>query len=149
MNFPTTITFKGHQYIKVEALTTDELRNVSVQLHEIAQMLRPSIMGSDVSQELNGLSEALVNLVRANNFLLEESAILPSFVPGNKNRIYALLTDAMEASGDLKERFQRLANHIGKWALKIDELVREQERLQDSPTRIKKPEESSQFGHLW
>ena len=150
MKTPNTITYRGRVYERVAgAGTPEELRQQSTLLHDLAQRLRPSIASSDVAQEISVLTEALTNMVRANNFLLEESHILPNSVPGNSERILALATNAVDEVGNLRERLQNLAGRLGTWALKIDKLVQEKESREDVPTQMTTPEKSKQFSHLW
>jgi hypothetical protein len=150
MSKPATVTYKGRVYERVAgAGTPEELRAKSALLHELAQHLRPSIASSDVAQELAALTEALTNMARANNFLLNEAKVLPNNVPGNSERILALTTDAMKEVGNLRERMKKLAGRIGAWGLMVDKLIREKEDREDAPMKMVKQEESKQFSHLW
>jgi len=150
MSAPDTITYQGREYVRVAgAGTPEELRQQSIVLHELAQQLRPSIASSDIAGELSSIREALTNMVRANNFLLGESHLLPNSVPGNSERIFALATAAADEVTNLGDRLQKLAARLGTWALKIDELVKEKAAREDVPTKVVKQQESKQFSHLW
>jgi len=151
MSTPTTVTYRGQEYRLVEALSLDDLKKSSTTLHDLAQMLRPSIKSSDASAAFVAIREALTNMVRANRILLDEEAILPKGVPGNSERIFALATDAADEVDVLSDILKRLADNIGVWALKIDEHVRDQESKHalDPGTQLKPQQESKQFGHLW
>lgn len=151
MSTPKTITYKGQQYQLVEALTEDELSNHSRVLHDLAQMLRPSIPTSDVAQGLDEVRNALTQMVRSSRLLIEEEQVLPKGVPGNLDRIITLASNGADSLATLGDRLDKLANRLGMWALKIDEHLRDKESMRElSPeTQVTTPEKSTQFSHLF
>jgi hypothetical protein len=150
---PKTITYQGLEYLLVDAAATDleELRTKATELRDLAQMLRTSTKGSEISGLLDTLNRGLTNLVKANNLLLDYNVLLPPSFAGNSERVLALSTDAADHINVLQQQLQNLSSRLGRWALRIDQFIRDEESAKAQETNVspKAPAKSRQFSHLW
>lgn len=148
-----TITYKGQQYIRVEAVVSDldALRSYAKSLHDLAQMVNPERGESEASKGLAGINTALLNMARSNNLLLDYEAILPKSVPANSNSVLKHVSNASDSVGHMASQLKGLSERLSRWALRVDDHIRDAsiERDSDRGTQLKNKEDSNQFSHLW